>query len=333
MSLFTWLHISDFHFTNPLEYSRDILFKQLIKDIELQCADGKKLNAIFFTGDISFSGQQNQYEIAKNTFDELLRACKLEGERDKLFIIPGNHDVNRKKIHPECDFIRKRILEKVEDHYSQVDDFLLDEVVRKRFFYRFNEYENFLHEYYSTTMPTDEASYYYVKKIDHDEKQIAVVGLNSAWMSQEDNEQGRLFLGRVQVNRAIEKLEHDFPGARLKFILTHHPIYWLSEVDLAAIEPKISNSCSIFLHGHLHSPRLNIHGDPDSTIHIMAAGSGFESSAKINAYNIVQLDLDNGKAIASLRFQHPEYSVHWGKDTLTYRNATDGKLEFQIRLW
>jgi predicted phosphodiesterase len=333
MSLFTWLHISDFHFTNPLDYSRDLLFKQLLKDIEQQYKDGKQVEVIFFTGDISFSGQENQFEIAKTRFDELLKVCNLEGKRDRLFVIPGNHDVNRKRVHDDCSFIKERILERVEYYYPQVDKSLLDESLRRRFFYRFSEYEQFFCDYFGVSPTTGDRGYYYVTNFDHEGKQIAIVGLNSAWMSQEDNEQGRLFLGRVQVNSAIDELEKRFPDSCLRLILAHHPIYWLSEADLAAIEPRISNSCSVFLHGHLHSPRLNIHGDPDAVIHVMAAGSGFESSSKINAYNIVQLDLNTGRALASLRFQHPDYSVHWGDDTLTYRNAVNGKLEFNIRLW
>jgi 3',5'-cyclic AMP phosphodiesterase CpdA len=333
MPFFTWLHISDFHFTNPLDYSRDLLFKQLLRDIERQCAEGKQPDAIFFTGDISFSGQGSQYEIARAKFDELLAICNLSGKKERLFIVPGNHDVNRRNINDGCRFITKKILERTEDSYVEVDKMLLDDFMRKRFLYRFNEYELFFRDYFGDLYNGDEKSYYYVTEFNHSAKQIAIVALNSAWMSQEDNEQGRLFLGRVQVNSAIEELEKKFPNSHLKIVLAHHPLYWLSEADMATIEPLISNSCSVYLHGHLHTPRLNVHGDPDTALHMLAAGSGFESRSKINAYNIVRLDLDTGKALATLRFQHPDYSVNWGDDTLTYRNAVSGKFEFKIKLW
>ena len=51
------------------------------------------------TGDIAKTGQEAEYVQAKSFFAELLKVLELPGER--LFIVPGNHDVNRRKYRPK----------------------------------------------------------------------------------------------------------------------------------------------------------------------------------------------------------------------------------------
>jgi len=57
-----------------------------------------ELDAVFFTGDLTFSGQVEQYKLATKMLDEVLDACGLATQRDKVFIVPGNHDVDRGAI-------------------------------------------------------------------------------------------------------------------------------------------------------------------------------------------------------------------------------------------
>ncbi len=337
MAVFTWLHLSDFHLKDPLGPSRELLFSQLLNDIKTQCENGLQPDVVFFTGDIAHSGQKKQYDIAMVTFELLLQACGRAGQRDRLFVIPGNHDVDRSKIPADCTFIRKQILHNVEENYDEINKYLEDRETQQRFFTKFHNYEDFLATYFADSwkgvVHSDQCSYYYAACIPADgDKRVAVIGLNSAWMSEEDNEQGHLFLGHQQVHDALANLRKNDPKSCLKIVLVHHPLYWLAEEDMAAVEPLLSGSRSVLLHGHLHCTRLGVHSDPDASLQTLAAGSGFESRAKLNAYNIVRLNLDTGQAVATLRFQHPEYSPNWGHDTITYRKAKNGKLRFKIKM-
>ena len=44
------------------------------------------------SGDVAYSGKEEEYVRAKRFFDKLLSTLKLPAER--LFIVPGNHDVD-----------------------------------------------------------------------------------------------------------------------------------------------------------------------------------------------------------------------------------------------
>lgn len=64
---------------------------------------------IFCTGDIAYgethcSPLAEQYQEAQAFFDELLKVCGQNGktlEKNRLFVVPGNHDVNRNSINNE----------------------------------------------------------------------------------------------------------------------------------------------------------------------------------------------------------------------------------------
>ena len=98
----TWLHLSDWHQKEKKEkdFDRQVVLDALIKDIKNRKAisqDLEKIDFIVFSGDVAFSGKPEEYKAAKeDLFDPLLKACNLSPEN--LFIVPGNHDLDRTKF-------------------------------------------------------------------------------------------------------------------------------------------------------------------------------------------------------------------------------------------
>jgi hypothetical protein len=71
----------------------------MLLDIRTRCEQERlEPDAVFFTGDAAFSGQKEQYDLVSKWFDDILDACGLSGRRDRLFVVPGNHDVNRDEV-------------------------------------------------------------------------------------------------------------------------------------------------------------------------------------------------------------------------------------------
>src|SRR5947209_613163 len=89
----TWLHISDFHIQDGDSYDRDVVLRALVRSAKIFCSRGRVPDLIFATGDIAHSGKPTQYDLATDFFDQLLAATGLD--RRYLFVIPGNHDVDR----------------------------------------------------------------------------------------------------------------------------------------------------------------------------------------------------------------------------------------------
>ena len=89
----TWLHVSDFHIRGGDPYDRDLVLRALIQSVKSYRERGRSPDLIFATGDLAYSGQAKEYEIATRFFDDLLEAASLE--KRFLFVVPGNHDVDR----------------------------------------------------------------------------------------------------------------------------------------------------------------------------------------------------------------------------------------------
>lgn len=359
MTTLSWLHLSDLHLLGTEEKNSvaRARFDDLLGDIRKFTKDhGLTLDAVFFTGDVAFSGKKPQYDEAAVWFDEILDVCALSGKRDRLFLVPGNHDVDRDEVNPlihaDC---AHRLLSEAED-YQGVNDFLSaakDRADRERIFAALGSFARFTKDFLSDP----EAKFDYnrcfcVRCIQKGSHTVVVIGLNSAWLSFgrrkaaesllhqrtwerpaagyffDQNEQGKLLLGEIQVQDALKEARKNWPNASLRIALVHHPLYWLAEKDIHKVQQLLSRECEMLLHGHLHCSSFSVQSTPNAYLHSFAAGAGLKS--KYRAYNIVALDLDTGAGSAFVRLQHDDIGPGWGPDGLTYPNAKDGRIDFSL---
>jgi 3',5'-cyclic AMP phosphodiesterase CpdA len=93
----TFLHLSDIHFrknTDTLYDASKNLRDELEADAERNSKELGGIHAILVSGDIAFSGHEDEYKIAHGWLQRLCAkvGCPLEN----VWVIPGNHDVDRK---------------------------------------------------------------------------------------------------------------------------------------------------------------------------------------------------------------------------------------------
>ncbi|MCP3998583.1 MAG: hypothetical protein GY722_26465, partial [bacterium] len=101
----TWLHLSDLHACKPKSaWDADRVTETLVEDLSrIQADHGLRPDLLFFTGDAAFgeignkAGQKIRHQFDR--FADFLSAvrCAFEPEiaLDDVFLVPGNHDVNR----------------------------------------------------------------------------------------------------------------------------------------------------------------------------------------------------------------------------------------------
>ena len=84
------------------EVSRDddpnrALRDDIVDDVKkMRARIGRPADAVLISGDIAFAGAQDEYQFATDWLRDLL--CPAAGCRmDDVFVIPGNHDVDRGK--------------------------------------------------------------------------------------------------------------------------------------------------------------------------------------------------------------------------------------------
>ena len=213
----------------------------------------------------------------------------------KLFIVPGNHDLDRDKI----ELLSKPLLNPFES-YDEANNWLFDKEKRLIAVKPFENFKKFVRKY----THQDNPDYANIFQHEIDGKRIALLGLNSAWMcgrrknsKDEVDDKGVTIIGEPQILENLEKIS----SADLKIVIMHHPFDYLADFECSQIESSIIGGCNLILRGHQHKATVNeIHGTYGDCI-IIPAGACYDNRNYANAYNLVHLDLETGQGTVFLR--------------------------------
>ncbi|MFC1942848.1 metallophosphoesterase [Chloroflexota bacterium] len=299
------LHLSDLH-ANIKE--RDEIrrrTKTLLNDVESQY---KEIDVVVCTGDIAFSGQLEEYELAKELlFEQIINRFRVP--KSNILIVPGNHDVNRAAINPHYEEgIRLDInnTRKASDYLAN-DPNCLD---------RMQCYYNFIKEYFNLDRQVFYSNTLTIRGIN-----IGFACLNSSWRCSSDHDEGTLFLSDWQVNTALDKLE----GCVMKVALLHHPFSYYHGTESDYTIKDIKRSFEIALSGHIHSPESLAEISPDHDC-IILASPAIHSTFNNIGYNIYEIDFDNRIVLAKYR----KYTRGRDKFIPDFTNADDGEMTFDL---
>jgi predicted MPP superfamily phosphohydrolase len=139
LSEFKWLHISDIHLNcDDSGYdraARTIVAQKLADDAADLARSIGGIDVVILTGDVAWSARTVEYEEAHKWLADLLR--KLNIGPDRLFVVPGNHDLDR-------DYIKNEVLavhQQIRRDPKKLDDY--DYIgIRKNIFGKFAEFYN-----------------------------------------------------------------------------------------------------------------------------------------------------------------------------------------------
>jgi predicted phosphodiesterase len=236
----SWLHVSDFHFRGGDPYDRDVVLRALVKSIRTYRDGGRRPDLVFATGDIAHSGQENEYEAAAEFLDALIEAAGVE--RRHLFVIPGNHDVDREQ---GVGLARTLASREEADRYFKPGSPKVHIAQKQRAFARwYNRYFEGVR-----TLPED-STCGPVETVEVGGLKIGILPVNSALFCQDDHDHNALWVGRRCLDNALEKLRG--LGTSLNIALVHHPLDWLSDIESSNIRGALSKRIDFVLRGHLH---------------------------------------------------------------------------------
>ena len=323
----TWLHLSDWH-QGSKEFDRQVVGDALIKDLEGRTnisTDLATIDFIVFSGDVAHGGKPEEYQAAKiEFFDRLLKATGLGP--DQLFIVPGNHDLNR----DEFELLPPALLKPLESD-QEVQKWIVEERQRGLVLQPFNSFTKFVTDYTKQKNP----DYATIHKLKIDGKKIAILGLNSAWMcgrhtdtNGEVDDDGYALVGEPQIHQPLK----DMLDSDIKIAVLHHPFEWLNEFDRRHIKERLINECDFILNGHQHTPDARqISRNIGFYVHISTGASYADRIPKdplfINAYNLVHLDFETKQGVVFLRRWSDRQNT-WLEDTDTH--PPDGRLPFSL---
>ena len=93
----TWMHLSDLHVSGP-DWQRDDVLDALVRDLPELLADRElQPDLLFVTGDVATRGRREEYDGAQAVLERIVGTLGLE-PTEHVFMVPGNHDVDRASI-------------------------------------------------------------------------------------------------------------------------------------------------------------------------------------------------------------------------------------------
>lgn len=302
MAGITWLHLSDWH-QKGRDFDREAVRKSLLRDIrerEKISPDLAKIDFIVFSGDVAHAAKKAEYEVArKEFFDQVLEATGLGVHR--LFIVPGNHDLDREKKDKYLPQELQRFPRR-ETVKEWMKNWVEEEEDRKCLLTPFAAYREFVTNYTGQKNP-DYAS---TQIFNIDGKRIALLGLNSALMtwskaSETDNnkaeDRGKLIVGEYQIRSRLPEIE----TCDVRLAVLHHPLDYLEESEKESINNLLREYFHFVLCGHQHISDFDLVKGLTGKYIIIPAGASYESREHHNGYNFVHLDLKKSRGKIHLR--------------------------------
>jgi hypothetical protein len=266
-SIFRWLHLSDFHIGKD-EYGQQCLFNYILENIKESVNTGKAPSAIFITGDIGNSGLVSEYGyFFDKFFYPLLDILNDTPCIDRIFIVPGNHDVTRNQARAVQTH---GLLERIPTFLDPTIDAQSERISILPRFKAFMD-----NDLTCSSVPhwisSPEGAFF--RKIQLGTKQIGFLGLNSAWFSGSDSDRHNLSPGKAILEQGLVNLSE----SDLIFILSHHPIDWFLDSEVPSLQAMLMKKPVIYLHGHLHKTKGDCKSLSSGAFLQIQAGAAFQA--------------------------------------------------------
>lgn len=265
--MITWLHVSDFHFSASMAddgYDIDNVLRPLLASMSEHSNEFGSPDLVFVTGDIGYSGQSGDYQVAKRFFDRLVEACGTT--KQALWMVPGNHDIDRSA--------GKALLRTLGGTEAADDWFFARPDNRRSHSLKFEAYTRFITEYIDarTLAPGDVVHKPTV--LDLHGHRLGILPINSAWFCQDDHDKGKLWLGTRLIRERSNQLRNQ--GASTVVALMHHPYSYLHEDDPA--KGWLRSNADVVLRGHLHTAEAESVVSATGSALEIAAGAAYQGS-------------------------------------------------------
>lgn len=337
-----WMHLSDLHVSGN-DWEQDVVLRSLARDLPglLERAE-RRPQLLFVTGDISNRGKE--FEAARRVIEEL--RDKLGIDSTRVFVVPGNHDVDRGAIGVAAEMARRGILQlDAEARRHNVGNIVSKSEEMQLFGKRLANWCAFT-EKLGRRVTVGEP--WRSDVVDVAGVAVGVASLCSAWLSGDGSDDKKLALrddknlalGEPQLRRMIEQLEQ--AGAQLRVALLHHPpTGWLADVETGDVESLLDEHFDLVLHGHLHYPGAKVVSRGSGATIWMGAGAAYDRHADDRWYGFFVGQLDGARTEVSIdAFTWTSHSGgHWHPDagfdtqggssrrTLPFRPPRIGKSE------
>lgn len=232
----TILHLSDIHF-----HEHNNAIANRAKEIATTCYSSSRLSDACFiivTGDISFSGSEEEYAVARSFLIDIKELIQNEGCKFvEILMVPGNHDCILK---PEKKARSVLISQVIENSELANDESVIDACVSVQ--------ENYFKFRDSLTQTKAKLDHKLLTEYEFiiTDKVIRFSAINASWMSRIPENAGQLVYPANKFRDVISE------PAELRFVLLHHPLNWYCPTSFHELRSLIRTHATAVLSGHEH---------------------------------------------------------------------------------
>ncbi len=267
------IHLSDIHVRSDADpiLGRAEQIASAVQDLDLNLTAA----IVAVSGDLAYSGCESQY-LAVWPFLEDLKArleAKLaahdRGHRVPVSVvaIPGNHD---------CDFsspdsIRPLAVKAVLADPSEAQTADIVEACLKVQAPFFEALRAFGTGGVGTPASEYDSRLLYQYRIPVGDKTVRVVCLNTAWLSQHREEQGKLYL-------PADAVPTDRVSGEITVVMLHHPYNWMDADTYRPLRRRIEAVADLILTGHEHDGSVRALSVSTGTRNTVLEGGALQTS-------------------------------------------------------
>lgn len=321
MKKIRWLHISDLHFGLDNYFIGEM--RRKMKPYIEEHLMNEKFHYLFVTGDLKYSKTCKDYP--KDCSDFINSLCDTIGvQKDKVFIVCGNHDVERINARKDvCAGIlsdyKKNIFKIDESRYKVLKDSQS----------KFTKYLNSITEY-EINKKTQNSPHYVIQ-----DENVNILFINSAITSCDDGERGKLLIGREFLQKQMKNINTNKPA----IALAHHPFDWFEKEEAEQLESILKDyNVSLYLCGHQHVADAGSIKNINQTKELYEIACGtlidevlpFENSEM--GFSIGEIDIEDGAGtIQAYKYQKKFNGWHKDNTFAIPQNNETGDFKITIK--
>lgn len=281
------IHISDFHLESEnLTVEKINIINALALDLKSQI---DKNTILCITGDIinkgalGFKVKEDAYVVFETVFiDKIIE--ENPALKGKIFLVPGNHDVDRNKI----DNVTEAGLKASLNDEKALNDFIVSNRKESNHLGRISSYLSWEKDFYSKYNQGELTNFDNSFIIKTENYNIGVTCLNSSWLCKDNSDFGKLLIGKNQLEHSLKLIGK----TNVKIALAHHPIEFIQKFDKDSVKPLLYKHYDVFLTGHVHELEANYTKDLFGSIFVSIANSTVADNPKdrkhSNGYTIIE---------------------------------------------
>lgn len=229
---YRWLHLSDLH-SYCSGIKTKIMRDSLISEVE-ELNEEEEFDFIIITGDIS--DKDSGYDLAEDFILELMDRINIAKER--VFIIPGNHDLSRDIPDNRGEIVRELWECGILDEEKEIENIKSLVDAQNNFFIT---YKNILDRDYP------KENIHFVEKVIEG---VNIIHLNTSWMCYDSRvEDGKIHIGINSAYKCLEEVNKD----DFNIVIGHHRLEDLNEQERNHLKSLFKNNgIDMYLGGHCH---------------------------------------------------------------------------------